>query len=146
MKYNLSDEKEKSQALEYFDKLIKNKSIVEIKKCVGRRTYAQNNYLHLLLSICALEIGETLEFFKEFIWKRHIAKDIFQTIYINPKTNEEREDWRSSGEVDTHEMAIAIDRLLMWAAKEISIELPLATNIHELRKIENHIESNKQYL
>lgn len=146
MKYNLSNKEEKQQATDYFNKLVEKKSIVEIKKCLNRRTYAQNNYLHLLLSYVALEIGEELEWFKSEIWKKIIAPDIFKTEYKNIKTGEVREDWKSSADLDTKEMTIAVERLMNWSAKELGILLPLATDIHELRSIENHIEINKNYL
>jgi hypothetical protein len=146
MKFDLSKKEESNKAEEYFKKLMEQKSIVEIRKKFSSRTYNQNNYLHLLLSYTAMEYGETLEYFKQYIWKRLINKDIFHTEYINFKTSEKRQDWRSSADLSTKEMTIAIERLILFAAKEMNLELPEAHHFDRIRYIENQIEKNKRYL
>lgn len=146
MKYDLSKETEAREAREYFDKMLSHKYIVEIQRKFPRRTYNQNNYLHLLLSYCALEYGETLEYFKDYIWKRHINPDIFRQEYVNPKTGEARDDWKSSAELSTKEMSVAVDRLIDFAAKEMELILPSADQLDNIRYMENTLEKSKKYL
>jgi hypothetical protein len=146
MKYNLENKAEADEARSYLEKLIAAKSMAEIKKNYHRRSLNQNNYLHLLLSYCAINYGETLEYFKQVLWKQLICPDLFRVDYTNPVTGETRDDWRSSAELSSKEMTVAVDRLINWAAKEMGIELPLADDHHHLRQIENQIEKNKQYL
>lgn len=146
MKYDTSKQEELKQAQEYFNKLVSNRSVVEINKKFPHRTYSQNNYLHLLLSYTAMEYGETMEYFKEYIWKRYINKDIFLSKYTNPKTGEVRDDWRSSADLTTQEMSIAVDRLISFANKEMGIELPEANNYDLIRYMENEIEKGKRYV
>lgn len=145
MKYDLNKIEEVKQAKEYFEKLVDHKYIVEINRKFPRRTYSQNNYLHLLLSYCALEYGETTQYFKEYIWKRLINSDIFKTEYINSVTGKIRDDWRSSADLSTKEMSIAVDRLIEFAAKQMNLELPEADQFDTLRELENHIEKNKKW-
>lgn len=146
MKYDLKNEQERKDAQDYLSKLLEQKVIVDITRKFTRRTYSQNNYLHLLLSYCALEFGETLEYFKHFVWKQHINKDIFLTQYVNPKTGEVRDDWKSSADLDTKQMTVAIERLLDFAPREMGIQLPSANDVDAMRRLENHIEQNRKYL
>lgn len=146
MKFDLQHKEERDKAQEYLDKLKGQYCVVDITRKFNRRTYSQNNYLHLLLSYCALEMGETLDYFKENIWKGVINKDIFLTQYRNPKTGAVRDDWKSSADLDTKEMTIAIERLLDFAPKHLGFELPSANDHEALRQIENQIESNRRYL
>lgn len=146
MKYDLNKKEEVEAAKEYFDKLLSQKSLVEINKKFPHRTYSQNNYLHLLLSYAAMEYGETLEYFKQYVWKREVNPDIFITQYVNTKTGEVRDEWRSSADLTTKEMSVAVDRLIDFASKEMALELPDADHFDHLRYIENEIEKNKKYL
>lgn len=146
MRYNFAKQEEVNQAREYFDKLLSKKAIVEIKQKHPARTYNQNNYLYLLLGYCALEYGESLDGFKNLIFKRYINKDIFETIYTNYKTGEIRKAWRSTAELTTEEMRIVIDRLISFAAKEMGLMLPSSSDFNEIKNLQNEVEINRQYL
>lgn len=146
MKFNLENLESQKEAREYLDKLIAHKSNIEIVKKFTARSLSQNNLLHLLLSYCALNTGETLEYFKQYIWKMYICPDIFKEEYINPLTDEERIRWRSSRELNTKEMTQAIEKLRNWSALELGIELPDISNTEAFNRIENEIHNNRGYL
>lgn len=146
MKFNLDKKEEVIKAQEYLNKLVANKANIEILKKFTARSLSQNNLLHLLLSYCALQTGETLEYFKQYIWKMYICSDIFKDKYINSLTNEERIRWRSSAELNTKEMSQAIERLYNWSAKELGIVLPDPTDKEGFNYLENEIEKYKGYL
>lgn len=146
MRYNLKNKEEINDAKRYVLKLIEEGADVEIIKKTGIRSYNQNAYLHLILGYTALEYGESLEYFKNIIWKQIINTDIFKTEYTNTKTGVTREDWRSSAELSIDEMTIAIDRLIKFAGKEMGLHLPSANKLDELRYISNQIEKNKKWL
>lgn len=146
MKFDTSIKEEKEKAEEYFNSLISKKYVIDVSRKFNRRTLAQNSYLHLLLNYCSLIMGEESSFFKEFIWKREIAPIVFKTIYRNPVTGEERDSYRSSSDLSTKEITIAIEKLVKWSAENLKIELPDANDFSKLRKIENEIERNKIWI
>lgn len=137
------DRKRAEERLNFF--LSKGK-VFELTEKKERRSIQQNKYLHLILSWYALEYGETLEYVKREIFKKQLSRDIFLTEYINRKTGEIREDWRSSKDLDTGEMTTAIDRFRNYATKEAGIYLPEPKDLALLQHIENEIENHKQYL
>lgn len=146
MKFNLENLQSQKEARIYLEKLIEKKSNIEILKKFNARSLSQNNLLHLLLSYCALQTGETLEYFKQYIWKIYICPDIFKEVYINELTGENRVRWRSSAELNTKEMTQAIEKLRNWSANELGIELPEPTNIEAFNRMEYEIENNRGYL
>lgn len=146
MKYNLSNTKDQKEALEYLNSLTSKGCLVEIIQKHPNRTLNQNSYLHLLLQTCALEAGDSLEYFKEYIFKGYINKDLFEKEYFNEKRNKTRKYLRSSGELTIDEMKIAIDRLIKFASIHLSLVLPEANQKEKLIKIENYIEKNIKWL
>ena len=146
MIYNFEIEVQQQLARERLEWLIKNKRKVDIKTIRDIRTTSQNSYLHLLLSYFALEVGETLEFIKQEIFKRKVNKDIFVYERTNPKSGKVREDLRSSADIDTKEMTIAIDRFKAWTIKHTGIRLPDANEQNFLDHIKNEIEQGSQWL
>jgi hypothetical protein len=47
--------------IKYHDKLISNKSKIELKEVKQNRTIKQNSYLHVIINLYAIEFGWTLE-------------------------------------------------------------------------------------
>lgn len=123
--------------------LIDHNKRFEIKEIRERRSISQNSYLHLILSWYAQEYGETLEYIKQEVFKKKINPAIFKTEYINEKTGEIRDDWRSSASLDTKEMTTAIDRFRDYSSKEAGIYLPEPTDMAALNYIETEIKKNK---
>lgn len=146
MKYNLANEKELKEAREYLTKLLSQKAVVEIIHKHPGRSLNQNNYAHLLLSYSAMAYGESLEYFKQYIFKQYINADIFKTEYKNPRTGIVREDWRSTSELTTKEMVVTIDRLIAFAAKEMGLNLPSANQFDRIRQMQNEVERGIKFL
>lgn len=61
MKYDLSINRDLKNAEFYFSKLVNTKSKIEINKIVNKRTISLNSYLHVCISLFAVEYGYNLE-------------------------------------------------------------------------------------
>lgn len=146
MYYNAEKTIDAQKAIEYFDWLISNKKTFELTQKKPIRSLSQNNYLHLIISWFALEYGETLEYTKQVIFKRQINPDIFKTEYINKKTGEIREDWKSSADINSKEMTIAIERFRNYSSKIAGFYLPEPGDLIRLNEIRIQLENHKEYL
>lgn len=60
MKFILSNEYDKKRAEVYFNKLIDAQSNIELKKFSKGRSVSQNAYLHVCITLYAIEFGSTL--------------------------------------------------------------------------------------
>lgn len=146
MIFNSENELDKKKAVERFNYFLSKSKTFELKEKKPKRSISQNNYLHLILSWYALEYGETLEYIKQEVFKKQINATIFKTEFVNKKTGEIREDWKSTASLDTKEMTTAIDRFRDYSSKEAGIYLPEPKDLAELQFIENQIKNNEQYL
>lgn len=146
MLFNGKDELDKKRAVEKIKYFFEKGKTFEIIEKRDIRSPNQNRYLHLILSWFALEYGETVNYVKEDIFKQHVNQDIFLTEYANRKTGEIRTSWRSTAELDTKEMTVAIDRFRHFASKEAGIYLPEPKDLPLLQQIHNEVEKNKQFL
>lgn len=146
MKYDLSN---KVQVIK-FDAWVKR--VKEKEKFVNgnvihpMRSDQQNKYFHVLVGYFSSEYGETTEYVKQTIFKKWVNKEIFKTEYANKKTGEIREEWRSSADLSTGELTLAIERFRDYASKEANIYLPEPNEDEFLRHCETEIERQKQYL
>jgi|SRR5690554_5555344 len=146
MLYDTSNELDKNRAVEKFKYLINKRKIIELKEKRKIRSLSQNNYLHLILSWYALEMGESLKYTKEEIFKKEVNPDIFYYDFINRKTGEMRKELRSSALLNTKEMTTAIDRFRNFASINFGIYLPEPIDLVNLREMERQINNQKQYL
>lgn len=146
MIYDAEIELDRHRAQERLKWLISKGKRFEIKEKRAKRSLPQNNYLHLILSWYAIEYGETLEYIKQEVFKKYVNAQIFKTEHINKKTGESRDDWRSTAELDTQEMTLAIDRFRDYASKEAGIYLPEPKDMALLNHIEKEIEKFKTYI
>jgi len=145
MYYDLATETGKKSFLTRVEFLVDKKKKVELTEKRNNRTLSQNNYLHLLLSWFCLETGNSFNYVKQEYFKKLCNPDIF--IF-------EKEDQyvgcvslvRSSSEIDTKQMTIAIDRFRNWSSMEAGIYLPEANEDKFLEHIQQDINRNKQYL
>ena len=146
MKYDLENTVDVQKYRFRSEQLIKDKKFVELKAINPLRSSQQNKYLHVLVSYFATEYGETSDYVKQTIFKKVVNKEIFRTEYANKKTGEVREEWRSSAELDSGELTMAIDRFRDYASKEAGIYLPSPDEVSFLKSCEVEIARNKQYL
>lgn len=143
MKFDLSIESESQKAVEYFNKLEDQKSLIELKKVSPKRSLSQNNYLHLLIGYFAQNFGYTAAEAKL------VYKYINSNLYCyKKKIYEGRPPFmfiRSSADLTVDEMTKSIDRFREWSEKQ-GCPLPTATDQGWLREIENEIERSQHYL
>ncbi|GIJ96598.1 hypothetical protein CAPN001_11670 [Capnocytophaga stomatis] len=129
------------KAREKLNWLIEKSKLFEIIEKKPKRTYSQNNYIHLLFAWFALEYGDTPDYVKQEIFKKVVNPQIFKTEFANRKTGEIREEWRSTADLDTKEMTIAIDNFRDYASREWGIYLPQANEVVYLQEIEKQIKN-----
>lgn len=109
------------------------------------RSLRQNAYLHCLLGILALDQGLTIDYVKEYYYKRLVNPDIFIVI------KEDRiigkvETLRSSKDLTKEEMSKSIDKLRNWASSELGCYLPSADEESLLQQAEMEIQRYRSYL
>ena len=126
-----SNQVEVIRAEQRFKWLVEHKKTFELKEKRTKRTYSQNNYLHLLLSYFGLELGYTLAESKQMY--KGLNKDVF----IYQKNGQQF--IRSSADLDTKEMTITIDRFKNFASVEAGVYLPEASDVIYLNYIESEI-------
>lgn len=121
---------------------------IEILEKKKNRSYSQNNYLHLILGWYALEYGDTLEEIKQEHFKKIANPDIFKAEFVNQKTGEVRDRWRSTAELNTQEFSLATERFRNYAMKTLNLYLPEPKDLVHLDEIANQLEEhhNKIYL
>ena len=141
MIFNASNEFDIQRAKERLGYLIEKKKTFEITEKKPKRTYSQNNYIHLLFAWFALEYGETPEYVKQDIFKKLVNPQIFLTEYVNYKTGEVRAAWRSTADLNTKEMTTAIDNFRDYASKEAGIYLPTPDDLISLNEIERQVNN-----
>lgn len=143
MQYVLSSELDKQRFITRADSLVKKGAIVELTE-KAQRTKLQNNYLHLIIGVVAMETGNTIEYTKQEYFKRLVNAPIFA---------QEKEDrflgkvtvLRSSADLSKEEMRTAIDRFQRWAA-ENGIYIPEPADVERLREIEIEMGRLRAYL
>ena len=109
------------------------------------RTLRQNAYCHVLLGIIALDQGLTIDYVKEFYYKRLVNPDIF-VVTKEDKILGKVEILRSSKELTKEEMRNSIDKLRNWASSELGCYLPSADEESLLQQAELDIQRYRSYL
>ena len=143
MQYDLTSDFQRKAFLSRVDNLLEKGCLVDLtEKSV--RTKGQNNYLHLLLGVVAMETGNTLEDVKREYFKELVNPDIFRSYRTDNRGNTIRV-YRSSADVSKEEMSMAIDRFKRWGA-ENGIYMPNPGDESLLREIAIEMGRNKAYL
>ena len=116
MQYDLTSDFQRKAFLSRVDNLLEKGCLVELtEKSV--RTQGQNNYLHLLLGVVAMETGNTLADVKEYYFKGICNSDLFHRQHFD-KLGNCIDSVRSSADLTKEEMSVAIDRFKRWASGE----------------------------
>ena len=145
MLFNPNNEFDRTKAKEYFDKLMSGNRPFEIKAKNPPRSLKQNSYLHLLLGYFASEYGCSLDEAKLDFFKRECNRVLFERKRTN-KQGKEIATMRSSADLDSKEMTLAIDRFRSWSASVAGIYLPAPNEEQFLIHMMQEIERNKEYL
>ncbi|GIM61140.1 hypothetical protein CAPN008_11900 [Capnocytophaga canis] len=141
MLYDAKNPFDCQKAREKLNWLIEKCKLFEITEKKPKRTYSQNNYIHLLFAWFALEYGDTPKYVKQEIFKKVVNPQIFKTEFANRKTGEIREEWRSTADLTTKEMTIAIDNFRDYAVISYGIYLPKSDEVVYLQEIEKQIKN-----
>lgn len=122
---------------------IQGKQVELIEKT--HRSLRQNAYLHCLLGILALDQGHTIDYVKEYYYKRLVNPDLF-VLTKEDKIIGRIEVLRSSKELTKEEMTQSIDKLRNWASSELGCYLPSADEESLLQQAEMEIQRYRSYL
>lgn len=145
MLFNLQNEYDVPKFKQYVNKLFKERAVVEVKRKNPARTLAQNSYLHLLLGYFASETGYSVEEVKIDIFKRICNRDIFEKEVTNKKGKTIR-TLRSSADLSTTEMSLAIERFRNYSSSQTGIYLPSPNEKEFLIYAQQEIERSKNFL
>lgn len=128
------------------DALLSKGCVVELTEKKPQRTNQQNRYLHVILSYFGAITGNTLEDVKRNYFKAHCNPELFvyETYDSLMKRNVKR--LRSSADLTTEEMTLAIDRFRDWAAQEAEIYIPSPEEHNLVQLMEVESSRAKQYL
>jgi hypothetical protein len=129
--------------IKYF---IDKKAVFELKRKQVPKTYPQIKYVHLILGWFALEYGETVEYVKLEYFKKLVNPAIFKYEFINRKTGEIRDEYKSLANISKEEMTLSINRFRDYSSKEAGIYLPQPSDLSILQEIEIQIKNNQKYL
>lgn len=123
MIYILSNPYDVERLNAYVEKATNAKWAVEVKRKLPARSSSQNAYLHVLLGYFASEFGYSTDEVKQDIFKRQVNASIFIHERIN-KRGQTVSYLRSTSDLDTAEMTVAIERFRNWSASEQGLYLP----------------------
>lgn len=144
MIFNLNIEFDRERFKTRSSFLLEKRRVVELTEKTGR-TGRQNNYFHLALTVFAIEYGESVEYVKQNIFKKHVNPDIF-LVKKKDKILGEVEVLRSSADISKEDMVTAIDRFKVWSTREAGIFIPDAFSDDERIELMRQMEINKNYL
>lgn len=143
MQFDLSTDFQRKAFLSRVDLLLEKGAVVEMTERTFR-TKNQNNYLHLLIGVVAMDTGNTLAFTKDAYFKRLVNPDIF-CVEKEDRIMGKVQVLRSSADLTKEEMSMAIDRFKRWGA-ENGIYMPNPGDESLLREIAIEMGRNKAYL
>lgn len=144
-RFDLSAHEDREAFRQHVDYLLCLGREIQIGIVQRRRTLSQNRYLHLLLGYVGLQIGETLDYVKQELFKRRInapyfvqahEDKVFGTVYA----------LRSSRDLDAREMTECIERFRDWSLRELGLYLPSPTEGERLRGIEREVEQGRRWI
>lgn len=145
MVYNLSNVLDVQNAETRLQQLKKKGCVIELTEKKPKRSIKQNSYLHLILGYFATQTGDTPEWVKQQYFKKLCNPDIFI---------DERHDRflgtvkyiKSSAELTTDQMNMAIERFRNWAAAEAGIYLPDPLSHEEILLMQIEVEKHRSNL
>jgi hypothetical protein len=123
MLYNLANPLQAESFKLRCKRLIEAKCAVELKS-KKVRTLASNRYLHVTISYVAGFLGETTDYVKRNYFKLCANRDLFLRTRHDNIVGREVQYLRSSSQLTTEEMSIAIDRWRDFSAQTIGLYIP----------------------
>ena len=136
MKYNPNLPLDKQKAKVYFNKIIEGNANIEIKVLRETRTLSQNNYLHVVISLAAINYGYTKKECKELFKKR------FNWVYEKFGDKFLME----TSKMTTDELSLFIDQIRTHCSMD-GCYIPTADEYKfNWIEIEKEIDRNKEFL
>jgi hypothetical protein len=137
MKYDTSDTIDKNKAKIKFNKLVEEGKKIELKELKPPRSLNQNKYLHVCISLFAINFGWTLS-----EAKTHLKRACNFMVY---EKNGEK-FLKLTRTMDSKELTEFIDWLRTYSAQN-GCYIPTAEEYHLNRfEIDKEIDQNKPYL
>lgn len=146
MLYDLSIELQAENFKKRCNLLYKKKAIVSLAERKPQRTLRQNAYLHAALGYFGLQIGYKLDEVKDYHFKRIVNPELFVRKITDLITGEERTVLRSSSDLTTEEMTLAIERFRNWASDIAGVYIPSPEEHRMVEQMEIEIQRAKLYL
>ena len=143
MQYNLNNPLDRERFKAKVKQLWEKGGVAEITD-KRRRTLSQNRYFYLIIGAFAVEIGESAEYVKQEVFKRICNPDLFLITKENPVLGK-IDVLRSSRELTTSEMSVAIDRYRKWCAEQ-GVYIPEANEEENLKSLEVELSKYERYL
>lgn len=143
MTYDLSQTLDRERFRTRCFYLISKGAAVDLTERTFRST-SQNRYLHLLIGLVALEVGESVEYVKETYFKRLVNPSTF-IVAKEDKLAGKVETLRSSADLTKEEMSTAIDRFKMWGRQQGWV-MPDPGDTEILRQLEIEMSRQGRYL
>lgn len=146
MKYDLSNQSDRERLMEHVRKAVeKREGIVEFTTKKRQRSLPQNRYLHVILSYFASQYGESMEYVKEKFFKKVCNRELFYKL-VNDRILGYTERVRSTADLTTEEMSLAIERFRDFCAMNAGIYIPSSDEYRLLELAEIEVERHKEYV
>lgn len=143
MTYDLSQALDRARFAARCELLLKRGAVTDMTEHTFRSS-SQNRYLHLLIGLVALEVGETVEYVKVNHFKRMVNPDIF-IVTKDDRFLGQVETLRSSADLTKEEMSTAIDRFKTWGRLQ-GWAMPDPGDTEILRQLEIEMSRQNRYL
>ena len=144
MIYNLNFADERESLKARLEKLALKGATIEVKER-KERTLTQNRYLHVIIGYFACEYGISAEEAKVDYFKRAANRQLFER-EIKSRRGQTIKCLRSTTELTSEEMTLAIDRFRHWSSIEAGIYLPSPEDGAFIEQAEREIERNKEFV
>ncbi len=146
MLFDLSNELQAQNFKARCNALYTKKCIVDLTEKRPQRTLSQNAYLHAALGYFGSQFGYEIEEVKAWYFKELCNPELFVRYEPDKLTGEQRKRLRSSADLTTDEMTLAIDRFRNWAANKSGIYIPSPDEHRMVMQMEIEAQRAKQYL
>ena len=146
MLYDLSNPLQAESFKKRCNMLYKKQCIVDLTEKKPQRTRSQNSYLHAILGYFGLQYGYTSEEVKAWYFKEECNPSLFVREITDPVTGSRRKILRSSADLTTDEMSLAIERFRNWAADVAGVYIPSSDEHQLIEQMTVEVERGKYYL
>lgn len=146
MLYDLLNELQAENFKKRCNLLFKKKCLVELNEKKPQRSLRQNAYLHSSLGYFGLQLGYRLEEVKDWYFKETCNPDLFVREFHDPYTGCVRKRLRSSSDLNTEEMTLAIERFRNWSSSEAGVYIPSPDEHRMVEQMEIEVQRGRLYI